>query len=287
MRHFFRYLMWLTKGGQVFALVGKSGTGKSFRAKLIAEKYGIEMIVDDGLLIRDDKIIAGRSAKKEKAFLGAIKTALFEDPSHRAEVRSTLQQQKFKRILILGTSERMVSKITEALHLPRPTKTLYIEDIATKDEIERAMNSRHVEGSHVIPVPALEVSRDYSRIFYDSVKLFLQRKFLFSKKPKVIEKTVVRPRFSKRGRVTISEAALTQMVLHCADEFDHSINIRRVLIREDNKGYSLDISIHVPYGTQFAEMLHNFKEYVIESLERHTGILIEEVNLNIDRVTTS
>lgn len=287
MKHFFRYLLWLTRGGQVFALVGKSGTGKSFRAKLIAEKYGIELIVDDGLLIRDDKIIAGRSAKREKAFLGAIRTALFEDPSHRAEVRAKLQQEKFKRILILGTSERMVEKITEALHLPAPTKTLYIEDIATKEEIQRAMNSRQVEGSHVIPVPALEVSRDYSKIVYDSVKLFLQRKLLFSRKPKVIEKTVVRPRFSRRGRVTISEAALTQMVLHCADEFDHTINIRRVVIKEDNKGYSLDLNIHVPYGDQFAEKLHNFKEYVIESLERHTGILIEEVNVNIDRVTTT
>lgn len=287
MRHIFRYLLWLAKGVQVFALVGKSGTGKSFRAKLIADKYGIELILDDGLLIRDNKIIAGKSAKKEKAFLGAIKTALFEDPSHRAEVRSTLQQQKFKRILVLGTSERMVEKITEALRLPPLRKTLFIEDIATKEEIERAINSRNVEGSHVIPVPALEVSRDYSKIIYDSVKLFLKRRFLFSRKPQVIEKTVVRPRFSKRGRVTISEVALTQMVLHCADEFDHSIHIRRVSIKEDNQGYTLDISIHLPYGTQFAEMLHNFKEYVIDSLERHTGILIEEVNLTIERVTTA
>lgn len=287
MKHFIRYLLWWTRGSQVFALIGKSGTGKSFRAKLIAEKYGIELIVDDGLLIRDNKIIAGRSAKKEKAFLGAIRTALFEDASQRAEVRATLQQQKFKRILILGTSERMVEKISEALHLPPPAKTLYIEDIATKDEIERAKNSRQVEGSHVIPVPALEVSRDYSKIVYDSVKLFLQRKLLFSRKPRIIEKTVVRPQFSKRGRVTISEAALTQMVLHCADEFDHDIDIRRVVIKEDNQGYSLNLNIHVPYGTQFAQKLHSFKEYVIESLERHTGILIEEVNVNIDRVTTT
>ena len=30
------------KGITVFALVGPSGTGKSFRAKLVAEKYGID-----------------------------------------------------------------------------------------------------------------------------------------------------------------------------------------------------------------------------------------------------
>ena len=286
MRRFFRKLFWLSRRLVVFALVGKSGTGKSFRAKLIAEKYDIELIIDDGLLIRDDKIVAGRSAKREKAFLGAIKTALFDDLDHRQEVRQALKQEKYRRILLLGTSERMVAKIAEALELPPPSKILYIEDIATRDEIQRAMNSRHVEGSHVIPVPALEVKRDYSRIFYDTVMLFLQRRFPAISSPRIIEKTVVRPRFSRRGRVTISEAALTQMVLHCADEFDHSINIRKVKIKEDNRGYLLDLYVHVPYGLQVAEILHNFKEYVIESLERLTGILIEEVNINVERVTT-
>ena len=53
----------------VFALVGESGTGKSFRAKLLAESYGIDAIIDDGLLIQNDKILAGRSAKKEKTYI--------------------------------------------------------------------------------------------------------------------------------------------------------------------------------------------------------------------------
>ena len=42
----------------VYALVGESGTGKSFRSKLLAEKYGIDSIIDDGLLIQNDKICA-------------------------------------------------------------------------------------------------------------------------------------------------------------------------------------------------------------------------------------
>ena len=50
---------------QVYALVGESGTGKSFRSKLLAEEYGIHAIIDDGLLIQDDKIVAGRSAKRK------------------------------------------------------------------------------------------------------------------------------------------------------------------------------------------------------------------------------
>jgi uncharacterized alkaline shock family protein YloU len=78
-----------------------------------------------------------------------------------------------------------------------------------------------------------------------------------------------------------------QMVLHCADEFDHSINIRKVKIREDRQGYILDVFVHVTYGVQFAEILHNFKQYVMESIERLTGILVEEVNINVERVTTA
>ena len=41
----------------VFALVGLSGTGKSFRAKLLADKCSLEAIIDDGLLIQNDKIL--------------------------------------------------------------------------------------------------------------------------------------------------------------------------------------------------------------------------------------
>ena len=53
----------------VYALVGESGTGKSFRAKLLAQKYGIHVLIDDGLLIDDDKILAGKSAKHEKSYM--------------------------------------------------------------------------------------------------------------------------------------------------------------------------------------------------------------------------
>ena len=49
----------------VIALVGPSGTGKSHRALLVANQYKADIIIDDGLLIKDGKIIAGSSAKKE------------------------------------------------------------------------------------------------------------------------------------------------------------------------------------------------------------------------------
>ena len=54
---------------KVYALVGRSGTGKSFRAQLVADKYHIPLIVDDGLLIKDDKILAGRAPNRKTTSL--------------------------------------------------------------------------------------------------------------------------------------------------------------------------------------------------------------------------
>jgi adenylate kinase family enzyme len=51
--------IWTLRGIKTIALIGESGTGKSFRAKLVAQKYGIDLIIDDGLLIRDNRILAG------------------------------------------------------------------------------------------------------------------------------------------------------------------------------------------------------------------------------------
>ena len=43
---------------QVYAFVGKTGTGKSYNAQRIAKKYGIKYIIDAAILIRDNKVLA-------------------------------------------------------------------------------------------------------------------------------------------------------------------------------------------------------------------------------------
>ena len=120
----------------IYALVGKSGTGKSFRAKLIAEQYALTAIIDDGLLIQDEKIVAGKSAKHEKTYMGAVRVALFDDKEHRDAVAKAIQKQNVKKILIIGTSEKMVQKICDRLQIPQPEKIINIEQIASQEEIQ-------------------------------------------------------------------------------------------------------------------------------------------------------
>lgn len=272
----------------VFALVGESGTGKSFRAKLIAEKYGIDAIIDDGLLIQNDKILAGHSAKREKTYMGAVRVALFDDKEHRDEVAKAWKKARIKKLLILGTSEKMVMKIATRLQLPQPQKIIHIEEIASREEIEKAIKSRQVEGKHVIPVPSIEIKRNYSQIFSNSIKVFFQRKNIFNKNDgKLFEKSIVQPEFSKKGRIEISEAALTQMVMHCVSECEPAVRVNKMTIKTNSRGYKIIITIDVPFGTQLTGKIHKLQKYIIDKIESYTGILIEEVSIVIDCINFS
>ncbi|MDR1411664.1 MAG: ATP-binding protein [Spirochaetaceae bacterium] len=278
-------IFWALKRVKVYALIGESGTGKSFRAKLVAQKYGIDFIIDDGLLIRDNRILTGHSAKREKTFLAAVKVALFDEKAHRDEVARRLQSEKFRKILILGTSEKMVNKIAARLQLPAPGKIIKIEDIASQEEIEKAIRTRRIEGKHVIPIPSIEVKRNYPGIFYDAIRIFKKNPVPgVGRMSKVHEKSVVRPEYSKRGKVIISEAALSQMVIHCVDEYNPNIRIKKIVVKDVEAGYRLVITIDVPLGTQLGGNIYAMQQYIIENLERYTGILIEEVNIIIDKI---
>lgn len=273
----------------VYALVGPSGTGKSFRSKLVAQKYGIETIIDDGLLIQNDKILSGRSAKREKTYMGAVRAALFDDKAHRDSVAKILRKMHLKKLLILGTSEKMVQKIAVRLQLPNIQHYIHIEDIATREEIEKAIKSRQVEGKHVIPVPSIEVKKNYPQIFSNSIKVLLRKRSLFRKKGTVgqlFEKSVVEPEFSKKGRVEISEAALTQMVMHCILESDPGFRVQKLTIKTDERGYKLKLLMDVPFGVQLTGKIHSLQQSIIDKIESYTGILIEEVAITIDKIIT-
>ena len=287
LKSLFHHCVWLLKGVRVFGLVGKAGTGKSFRAQLIAKRHGIEMIVDDGLLIRDQRIIAGKSAKQAMGAYSAVKAALFDDPGHTHDVRIALAREKFKRILILGTSERMIQRIARRLNLPSPSRTIKIEEVATPEQIETAKQSRKKDGKHIIPVPAIEVKRRHSKIFFNAVRIFFKRQFGVLKKHDVFEKSIVKPVFTDtdRGRISISEEALTQMVLHCVAEFDAQLVVNKVIFTEKRNNFFIEVLLSVPFKTQLSGSIHALQTYILENIETYTGLLLEDVSITIDTIS--
>ncbi len=267
----------------VYALIGRAGSGKSFRAKLISKKYKIEYIIDDGLLIKDNYIIAGKSAKREENRPRAVKRSIFFYEDHRNQVKEEIKKHKPKSILILGISEKMIQRITDSLELPEPEKIIDINDIATPDEISRAKNIRKQQGKHVIPAPVLEVKKDSAHHIIDSLKLFFLDHGKFKKKKKFFEKTVVQTPYI-RGKLYISEEALTQMIIHCVNEYDQSISIDKAAIRKSPNGYFIDLSITLPIKENISGHIEYLQTYIIRNIETYTGIYIAELNMIIDKI---
>ena len=147
---------------KVYAFVGPSGTGKSYRAQMIASERGISFIIDDGLLIKENEVIAGESAKKAATKVATVKHALFYEESEREPIIKAFKKYKPESILILGTSDGMVQKIAANLGLPEISETIYITDVATEEEMKTARRIRVTEGKHVIPVPTFEIKKDFS-----------------------------------------------------------------------------------------------------------------------------
>jgi hypothetical protein len=288
MINFLKNIIWRIRPKKIYALIGPTGSGKSFRAFLIADKYKIDYIIDDGLLIKDQKIIAGKSAKKEPLKITAIKRAIFKETKHAREVRKTLYREHYTSLLIIAISELMLQRIIERLHLPKPTKIIRIQDISTDEEIKRAQKSRKKHGKHVIPIPMIEVKKKYPNIVLHAIHLFIDepKGFFFKKKKRrLIEKTIVRPKYGTQGTITISETALVQMVSHCIAEYSSSIKLLKIVVTELNEGYQLNLKLAINYKMHDSKIIKEIQNIISNKIEEFTGIPIKKVDINIVEFT--
>ena len=145
---------------------------------MVANENNIHYIIDDGLFINDNEIIAGESAKKAPTKIETVKKALFLQQAQKDEIRKAIEKYKPESILILGTSDGMVNKIAANIGLPPIEKIIYIDEIATPEEIQEARRSRVTEGKHVIPVPTFEIKKEKveKKGFLEAVRILLSEK---------------------------------------------------------------------------------------------------------------
>ena len=215
---------------QVYAFVGKTGTGKSYNALKVAKSYDIKYIIDDAILINETKVVAGRSAKTEASKIASVKAAIFFYEDRRKEMIAAIKKEKIDKILLLGTSDEMVAKIAENLKLGPIQKTIYIEDIATPEKIEEARKSRNEEGKHVVPVPTFEIKKQFSGYFIDPLRMFdiYRRESSNMYEAESSEKTIIRPTYSYLGKFRISDNVIKEIITHVVGEIEGVYKVEKV-----------------------------------------------------------
>ena len=264
---------------KIFALHGTSGTGKSHKASMVAAKFGAEAIIDDGLLIYSNKVIAGSSAKREPTKIASVRRALFSDNEHVRQVKNGIKEHKIGSVLIIGTSEEMCSRIAKRLDLGEIFERVSIQDVSTQEEIETANRMRTHQGKHVIPVPTLEIKKDFSGYFLHPLRIFKIRQ---GKREAVSDdKTVVRPTYSYMGDYFISDNVIEQMVIYEASKIDGVERVFGVMVDNQYDGAKITLSVALRYGVAFRDVCNKITDSVIKIVDKMTAINVSGVNINV------
>lgn len=266
---------------EVVAFVGPAGSGKSHRAGMVAYRHECDAIIDDGLLIRDGKIVAGTSAKREDNKMAAVRRAIFLDADHREEVRNSLWSNKPKRVLVLGTSDEMIVKICNALDLPHPDLTVRIEELATPAQMRLARRKRLQEGKHVIPAPTFEVKKTFSGYMVDPLRFLLSREHdeLLS-----VEKSVVRPTFSSLGKFLIADHVVAAIASHTAELVPGIGKVGKVVVESRREGVLVEMELSVRYGHPVWPALEEAQRQVAQQIEHMTALNVLEINMDARRL---
>ena len=262
---------------KVYAFVGPSGTGKSYRAQMIASERGIRFIIDDGLLIKENEVIAGESAKKAATKVATVKHALFYEESEREPIIKAFKKYKPESILILGTSDGMVQKIAANLGLPEISETIYITDVATEEEMKTARRIRVTEGKHVIPVPTFEIKKDFSGYLLDPLQIFKSKGK--GQQPYISEKSIIRPTFSYLGKFTISDLVFRQILEYLAVQTPAIHKILKARVDNFGEGVKIYMEVSIVYGFNVVEGLNKFKEKSRKEIEKLTAMNVVELDV--------
>ena len=261
---------------KTYGFVGPSGTGKSYRAQFVAGKKNIKYIIDDGLLIKENEVIAGKSAKKAPTKIETVRDALFTKEEQKNEILKAIEKYKPESILILGTSDNMVKRIAQNLNLPELTEIIYITDVATEEEINTARRIRVTEGKHVIPVPTFEIKKDFSGFLLDPLQIFKTKR---DEKPYITEKSIIRPTFSYLGKFKISDTVFRQIAEYLASKTKGIHKVNKTRIENYGEGISVYMEIIVVYGYNVVDSLSDFKIKCKKEIEKLTSMNVEKVEI--------
>ena len=269
---------------KVFALVGKSGTGKSFQAMNICNKLHIDAIIDDGLFIYNHQVVCGTSAKREKTKIGAVKTALFSKKEHAQITKEKIKEKDPQSILILGTSKGMVERIAKSLELPPIEDYIMIEEITSQEERKTAYKQRFQLGKHVIPAATIQVKKDFAGYFIHPILRFKDAASKVVESRVGEDRTVVRPTYSYLGNYFISNIAVKDIVRGVARRTKGISKVFSIHENANSEAMAIKVEIESEMGEKFWDIIFDFQQGIKTQIEEMTAFNVVDIDIEVKSV---
>ncbi|MDO5331730.1 MAG: hypothetical protein Q4E99_03540 [Bacillota bacterium] len=235
----------------------------------------IPALIDDGLFIFENSVVAGVSAKKQPTKLSAIKTAIFQDPTKAEEMHQAILDANPNAILILGTSDKMVDQIAERLGLPEVEEHIHIEDVVSEKKIQLAQKFRNVDGMHTIPAPTMQLKKQFSGFLLNA-----RRAFRMTGKTSD-EKTIVRPTYSFLGNYEVSARVITDIAEKIVKETPGVAQLLWVASTNTDDGIIIKAIILCARGAKVKTTARAFQGQLAEAVKYMTEFNILKVDVEV------
>src|SRR5699024_6094591 len=185
-------------------------------------------------------------------------------------------QFSVQRILIIGTSKKIVRLIAERLNLGEIDHYYHIEDIRSSGVIKIDQYVRQLEGKHVIPILHQQLSQNFFK------KLIKKGKKIFtSKKRKIGETTIVHPDFH-RSSIYISYKVYKKIIKHACMSIEniktcHSIQLQL----EGLPAVKVEVSLKWPTEIKIISTIKQLQQQVIEHFHNYLSIELDCVDVTV------
>lgn len=243
---------------------------------MVAAEHAIDVMLDDGVLVRGGRILAGRSAKREHTRVAAVKRAILADPDHAQAIRDALAAVNPERLLVMGTSRHMIDRILQELALAdAPVEVLTIAEVSSAADIALARTTRRQHGKHVIPAPTLEVKKTFSGYLVDPLQFIVR-----GRGPRqLVEKSVVRPTYSSLGRFFIADTVIIVLAAHAAATVRGVARVSKTLLASSEEGVTLRLELSMSGGVRIPDVLRAVQREVAVQVEHHTALNVLAVDV--------
>jgi hypothetical protein len=194
------------------------------------------------------------------------------------DVKAGIAKANPESILIIGTSEGMVTKIVTRLGLPPIEKHIYIEDITTEAERQTARKQRDEMGQHVIPAPTFQLKRQFSGYFMTPMKILRKE---WDSLREASEKSVVRPTYSYLGEYKISENVMSDIIYGVRNELEAVEDIAKVAVFPLNEGIDIYVALNLRYGVNIVKSAETFQDIAAERIEEMTAFNVNRIDVEV------